>query len=173
MYVQLRTGLSCAPDDAWRALRSTDLRHSLYAPLFRFHTESGPGDPAPEAAIGEESPRHTAHLFGLFPLVTRTPKTSFERASRGDVRIFRDSGGVVAGPLSHLYGWQHRIAISEDPGHPGGTLYHDRLEFKGRGAVIAWPLLWALWQWRGSRLRRLSKLWISAEKSSSGGSALD
>ena len=52
------------------------------------------------------------------------------------------------------------MAISPDPAGTGKTLYRDRLII-GAGALTpaAWYGMWALWQWRGARLRQLAPNW--------------
>lgn len=155
MYVQLRFTLPCAPDDAWRALRSVAVLRELYGPALSLYRVSG--IEADEWAAGDA--RFALRLFGVIPLGQQDIVVSFERARSGDVRIFRDSGGAVTGPLALLTGWRHRMAVAADPAHPGHTLYRDRVEFHGPFAAISWPVLWTIWQWRGRRLRSLARTW--------------
>lgn len=120
------------------------------------------GSDAAEWAAGDA--RFALSLFGIVPLGQQEIVVSFERARNGDVRIFRDSGGGVSGPLALLTGWQHRMAVAADPERPGRTLYRDRVEFHGPFAAISWPVLWAIWQWRGRRLHRLARTWTPSTR---------
>ncbi len=67
------------------------------------------------------------------------------------MRIFRDSGIPLSGPLAELDVWDHQIAVSPVPGDPSRTLWRDRLVIGGAIAPVLWPVLWSVWQWRGTR----------------------
>lgn len=77
----------------------------------------------------------------------------------GTVRIFRDSGIPLTGPLASLDVWDHQMAISPAPGDPTKTLWRDRLVIGGPTAVALWPVLWSIWQWRAARIRALAPSW--------------
>ena len=55
----------------------------------------------------------------------------------GRVRIFRDSGIPLTGPLASLDVWDHQMAISPAPGDPSKTLWRDRLVIGGPTALGA------------------------------------
>ncbi len=79
---------------------------------------------------------------------------------RDGVRMEVDSGGALNGAMSVISRWQHSMAVS--PTGDGRTLYRDRLVFSaGPLTLLVWPALWAFWQWRGRRIRRLSRDWRS------------
>jgi hypothetical protein len=75
------------------------------------------------------------------------------------VRIFRDSGIPLTGPLASLDVWDHQMAIAPAPGDPGKTLWRDRLVIGGPTAPALWPVLWGMWQWRAARIRALAPTW--------------
>ena len=81
------------------------------------------------------------------------------RTANGSVRIFRDSGIPLTGPLASLDVWDHQMAISPAPGNPAKTLWRDRLVIGGPTAAALWPVLWTTWQWRGARIRALATTW--------------
>ncbi|MBU4465667.1 MAG: hypothetical protein KKH75_07450, partial [Actinobacteria bacterium] len=83
----------------------------------------------------------------------------FTEDSHGPVRIFRDSGIPLTGALAALDVWDHQMAIAPAPGDPAKTLWRDRLVIGGAAAPALWPMLWATWQWRGSRIRALAPTW--------------
>lgn len=95
--------------------------------------------------------------FGLLPVGRQSIDISYPHRD-DDVRVMRDDGGGLAGPLALVTGWHHAMAVSPAPG--GRTLYRDRLLFDA-GAVtpLLWPVFWTFWQWRGARIRRLARLW--------------
>ncbi|HJL46209.1 MAG TPA: hypothetical protein RMG45_10255, partial [Polyangiaceae bacterium LLY-WYZ-15_(1-7)] len=64
------------------------------------------------------------------------------------VRIIRDSGMPLTGPLAVLDVWDHQMAVSPLP--DGRTLWRERLVIGGAAAPALWPGLWALWQWRAA-----------------------
>lgn len=79
--------------------------------------------------------------------------------ANGPVRIFRDSGIPLTGPLASLDVWDHQMAISAAPGDPTKTLWRDRLTIGGPTALALWPMLWATWQWRGARIAAMAPTW--------------
>jgi len=155
--ILLKFTIDCDPDAAWRALHSPRAVAEIYGPfvdmqpLAPMPTSWSPGD---DVAVG---------LFfgGLIPmgsqLIAASDRTVAE--PRGDVRIFRDSGMPLTGPLATLDVWDHQMAVSPAPGEPGKTLWRDRLVIGGRAAPALWPVLWATWQWRGARIRALAPTW--------------
>ena len=100
-------------------------------------------------------------LAGVVPMGRQLIHVS-ERVTRGReraVRIFRDSGIPLTGPLASLDVWDHQMAISPAPGDPSRTLWRDRLVIGGPTAAALWPVLWAIWQWRAARIRALAPTW--------------
>jgi hypothetical protein len=157
MRILLKFSVDCDADAAWRALHSPRALAELYGPLIelrpldRLPTSWQPGDD-----VGVE-----LRLAGSIPLGRQLIDVS-DRAvdERGvPVRILRDSGIPVSGPLAALDVWDHQIAVSPEPGHPDRTLWRERLVIGGVAAPALWPTLWATWQWRAHRIRSLAPSW--------------
>lgn len=157
MRILLKFIVDCDADAAWRALHSPRAVAELYGPLVELHpltappTSWGPGD---ELAV-------RLSLGGVIPLGRQRidiDDTTREQDGRR-VRILRDSGTPLTGPLAALEVWDHRIAVSPAPGDPARTLWRERLEIGGRAAPALWPVLWATWQWRARRIRALASTW--------------
>lgn len=157
MRILLKLVIDCDADAAWRALHSPAAVAELYGPLLQMHplaklpTSFEPGTDAPMSlSIG-----------GLVPMGRQLISVSDVRTrdAAGPVRIFRDSGIPLTGPLASLDVWDHQMAVSAAPGQPGKTLWRDRLVIGGRTAPLLWPMLWAAWQWRAARLRALAPTW--------------
>lgn len=152
MHLGLKKTVDCTPDDLWEAVRAPEGLVRVSAPLVRVTPE---GDhPFPHRwPEGDFSVRMSA--FGLLPMGVSLIRISYGQTREG-VRVMTDAGGPTTGPLASLVrGWRHRLAVSEAPG--GRALYRDRLELKGPFAAVAWPLLWAFWQWRGWRLNAVAR----------------
>ncbi len=111
-------------------------------------------EPGSEAAVG-------LSIGGLIPLGRQLIHISDRRREEGDVpvRILRDSGIPLSGPLAALDAWDHQIAVSPVPGSPDRTLWRERLVIGGCAAPALWPGLWAIWQWRAARIRALAPSW--------------
>ncbi|PFG30521.1 hypothetical protein [Paramicrobacterium agarici] len=152
MYVQLKLVLDTDAAAAWRALRSPAVMRELYAPFISVDTgaETMWGNTAREAPLS---------FAGLVPLGRQLIDLDYDETSHRGVKILRDTGAPTSGPLSALRGWNHRMAVSPAPGEPGRTLLRDRLSFHGPAAAAYWYPLWAIWQWRGSRLRDMAPSW--------------
>lgn len=171
MYVQLKFPMDTPSDAAWRALRSVAVVRELYSPLVDvrplgdFIPENGSASVELEnleavATMWEPgSVECRARLFGIIPLGRQIIRVSFEQAEDGRTNLFVDTGGATSGPLALLTGWRHRMAVSPLPGDPGRSLWRDRVEFHGPMAPLYWPVLWALWQWRGQKIRALAPGW--------------
>lgn len=154
MRVLLKLELDCAPDDAWRAIRSPQVFQEVSAPLSTFRSLEVGG--FPELWQPGEHPVHMS-AGGIFPVGQQVIDVSFPDAPTG-VRVMRDSGRGLSGPLALVTHWEHSMAISAAPG--GKTLYRDQLIFSaGALTALMWPLYWAFWQWRGAALQRLSPSW--------------
>ncbi len=158
MRILLKLVLDCDADAAWRALHSPRAVAELYGPFVeleplaeRLPTALTPGLDVPvRMSVG-----------GVVPLGAQLIHTTdrYVEDSRGPVRILRDSGIPLTGPLAALDVWDHQMAVSPAPGDPSRTLWRDRLVIGGGAAAPLWPVLWSVWQWRGLRLRQLAPTW--------------
>lgn len=151
MRVTLRLVLDCSPDDAWDALHSPAAMRFGMRPWLSFRMAGRTA--FPDRWEEETGYPLTMTAFGVVPVGEQRVELSSEE--RGDVRVLIDHGGPVSGALSVVSHWRHRMAVS--PAAGGRTLYRDRLDVSGGTAVLMWPLFWAMWQWRGSRLRQLAR----------------
>ncbi|KJL33634.1 hypothetical protein [Microbacterium azadirachtae] len=154
--VQLRFRIRASADAAWAALHSPAVLTSLYAPVLVVE---------PLTHADEGSLLHSAvrlRLFGRITVGTQLIGAYDEtREHHGEtVRILRDSGIPLTGPLASLDIWDHRMAVSPLP--DGRALWRDRLVFGGPGSALLLPVLWVAWQWRGLRIRRLARGWDRA-----------
>ncbi|WP_166996640.1 hypothetical protein [Paramicrobacterium fandaimingii] len=155
MYVQLKLVLDTDPSAAWRALRSPSVMRELYAPFLNVNAaRAGSGTLWQNTA--DEIP---LTLAGLVPLGRQLIELDYDETSHPGVKILRDTGSPLTGPLSALRGWNHRMAVSPTADDPGRTLFRDRLSFHGTAAGAYWYPLWVMWQWRGSRLRDMAPSW--------------
>lgn len=157
MRILLKLVLDIDPDAAWRAVHSPRVVAELYGPLL----ELEPLEAALPTVLspGSDMPvRMRAAGLALGDQLIHTSDRSV-RESAGEVRILRDSGIPLTGPLAALAVWDHQMAISPAPGQPGKTLWRDRLVIGGAAAPVLWPVLWATWQWRGVRLRQMAPTW--------------
>ncbi len=160
MRVLVKLVVECDPDAAWRALHSPQAMAELYGPLVRM-TPLEPG----AAPVRWESGAHAAvalSLAGVVPLGTQLIHITDVRRRDSDgteVRVLRDSGIPLSGPLAALDIWDHQLAVCAAPGAPGRTLWRERLVIGGRAAPALWPGLWAAWQWRTARVRALAPSW--------------
>ncbi len=156
MRILLKLELDCTPDAAWRAVHSPTALGEIHGPLLRIHP-LGPlptqWEPGEDAAI-----RYAA---GPIPLGSHLIRVAHRDAAdaNGPVRIFRDYGDALTGPLAVLDAWDHQMAVSAAPGGAGRTLWRERLVFTGAAAPALWPVLWGMWQWRAGHLRRLAPTW--------------
>ncbi|MEW1835409.1 hypothetical protein [Microbacterium sp. NPDC079995] len=158
MRILLKLELDCTADAAWRALHSPRAVTELYGPLL----DMGPMAAALPTSFepGADVPVEIRAL-GLIPVGQQLIHASdrYTEDTNGPVRIFRDSGIPLTGPLAALDVWDHQMAVSPLPGDPSKTLWRDRLTIGGSAALPLWPLLWAAWQYRGIRLRALAPTW--------------
>lgn len=158
MRVLLRMVIDCDADAAWRALHSPRVLAELYGPFVDVHPVA---DRVPTAWEPGDDVSVALKLGSRIPLGHQMIRVS-ERAttdSNGPVRILRDSGRPLTGPLSALTTWDHQMAVSPAPGQPNKTLWRDRLVIGGAVAPALWPTLWAAWQWRAARIRSLAPTW--------------
>ena len=156
MRVLLKFVLDTDPDAAWRAIRSPAVFREVSSPFLKIRSLSADGFPT----IWQPG-QHPVEIEGggLVPLGKQIIRLSFLERPDG-VRIVRDSGRGVSGAVAIPTTWDHQMAISPDPAGTGKTLYRDRLII-GAGVLTpaAWYGMWALWQWRGARLRQLAPTW--------------
>jgi len=159
MRILLKFVIDCDPDAAWRALHSPSAVAELYGPLLDLEPLVPSGLPT-SWSPGDDVPVQLA-AFGKVPMGRQLIHASerFVDEPAGRVRIFRDSGIPLTGPLSSLDVWDHQMAVSPAPDEPGRTLWRDRLVFAGPTAAILWPVLWSAWQWREARVKALAPGW--------------
>lgn len=153
----LKLVLDCDADAAWRALHSPAAVSELYGPLLQMTPMAGALPSALEH--GADVPVRLGALGVAVgeQLIHVTDRLTED--GHGEVRIMRDSGIPLTGPLATLDVWDHQMAVAPHPDDPSKTLWRDRLVIGGPTAAALWPALWATWQWRGARLRRLAPTW--------------
>lgn len=157
MRILLKFEIDCDHDAAWRALHSPAAVAELYGPLLQMQ----PLGPLPTAWESGSDAAVQLSLAGALPmgrqLIQITDRVSED--VRGGVRILRDSGTPLTGPLAALDVWDHQMAVAPAPGDPERTLWRERLVIGGLAAPAFWPGLWAIWQWRAARIRALAPSW--------------
>src|SRR3546814_6918565 len=140
----LKLVIDCDADAAWRAVHSPRAVAELYGPLLAME----PLAAAPTSwEAGTDLPVQLS-LAGAVPMGRQLISVSEREASdaHGRVRIFRDSGIPLTGPLSSLDAWDHQMAVSPAPGDPTRTLWRDRPGIGGPPAALLWPVPRAAWQ---------------------------
>ena len=159
MRILLKLVIDCDADAAWRALHSPRAVSELYGSLVRLESAETEGlptrwEPGTDAVVD-------LSVGGVLPLGRQLIHASDRtvRDSRGEVRVFRDSGMPLTGPLAALDVWDHQLAVAPAPDDPSRTLWRERLTIAGRVAPLLWPGLWAAWQWRALRIRALAPSW--------------
>jgi len=159
MRILLKLEIDCDPDAAWRAVHSPRAVAELYGPLLDLSPLAVEGLPTSWKPGDDVAVAMSA--LGLVPMGRQLIHMSerFVDEPAGRVRIFRDSGIPLTGPLASLDVWDHQMAISPVPGHPDRTLWRDRLVIGGPTAIALWPVLWSAWQWRAARIRALAPTW--------------
>ncbi len=159
MRVLLKLVLDCSPDAAWNAIRNPEVFAAVSAPLTTFSSLEPGGFPA-SWGVGDHPVEVKA--LGLVPIGEQVIGISFPNAPAG-VRVMRDTGRGLSGPLALITRWEHTMAVSSAP--DGRTLYRDRLVFEaGPITVLLWPVYWAFWQWRAIGARRLAPGWERAAR---------
>lgn len=157
MRILLKFVVDCDPDAAWRALHSPRAVAELYGPLLDVEAL---GTMPTSFESGDDVPVQMS-VAGLVP-VGRQLISVADRETRdgnGRVRVFRDWGVPLTGPLAALDVWDHQMAVSAAPGDPSKTLWRERLTIGGAAAPALWPGLWATWQWRATRIKALAPTW--------------
>ena len=157
MRILLKFVIDCDPDAAWRALHSPAAIAELYGPVMAMQPLV---DPPTSFGARADLPVQLA-FAGRVPVGRQLISVSERETTdaSGRVRIFRDSGIPLTGPLATLDVWDHQMAVSDAPGQPGKTLWRDRLVIAGASAPLLWPVLWSTWQWRAARIRALAPSW--------------
>ncbi len=157
MRVMLKLTLNCDADAAWDAIRNPAVFTAVSSPLTMFESLEPEGFPALWSA-GDHPVRVRA--MGLVPIGVQVIGISFPERSDG-VRVMRDSGRGLSGPLAAITRWEHTMAVSSAP--DGRTLYRDQLIFEaGVITPLLWPVYWAFWQFRAWGLARLAPQWKRA-----------
>jgi hypothetical protein len=159
MRIMLKLVVDCDADAAWRALHSPRAVAELYGPFLDLEPLEAKGLPTTWQPGDDIAVQLSA--LGVIPMGRQLIHSSdrFVEESSGQVRILRDSGIPLTGPLASLDVWDHQMAISPAPGDPSKTLWRDRLVIGGPTALALWPVLWTIWQWRGARIRALAPTW--------------
>lgn len=158
MRILLKLVIDCDADAAWRALHSPAAVSELYGPLLQMRPLA---ELPPTFEAGSDAPVELS-FAGAVPMGRQLISVSERRltdSAGAPVRIFRDSGMPLTGPLASLKVWDHQMAVSPAPGDPTRTLWRDRLVIGGPTAALLWPSLWAAWQWRAARIRALAPSW--------------
>jgi hypothetical protein len=158
MRILLKLVIDCDADAAWRALHSPRAVAELYGPLLEMTPMAPEGLPT-SLVPGADVPVSLS-AAGL-PVGQQLIHVSdrYVEDTRGPVRILRDSGIPLTGPLAALDVWDHQMAVAPAPGDPSKTLWRDRLVIGGAAAPALWPVLWATWQWRAARIRAMAPTW--------------
>ena len=139
MRILLKLVIDCDADAAWRALHSPRAVAELYGPLLDLDPLEPNGLPTTWSP-GDDIPVQLS-LAGVVPMGRQLIHASerFVDDANGRVRIFRDSGIPLTGPLASLDVWDHQMAISPAPGDPTKTLWRDRLVIGGPTALRCGP----------------------------------
>lgn len=156
MRVLLKFEIDCDVDAAWRAIHSPQVLSELYGPLLKLDALSDLPTSWEHGGNAAVEMRAAGVPMGKQLIsITNQERTVGSRR----VRIMRDSGVPLTGPLATLRVWDHQMAMSEAPGQPDRTLWRDRLTVAGPTAPLLWPTLWAIWQWRELRIKQMASTW--------------
>ncbi|MCT9819121.1 hypothetical protein N3K63_02345 [Microbacterium sp. W1N] len=158
MRVHLKLVIDCDADAAWRALHSPRAVAELYGPFLALEPLAAEGLPTTLEAGADVPVRLRALGASLGAQLIHISDRRVDDA-HGPVRIMRDSGIPLTGPLAALDVWDHQLAVAPAPGDPGRTLWRERLVIGGAAAPAFWPVLWGVWQWRAARIRALAPTW--------------
>lgn len=153
MRVQLRIHLPVDAETLWQALRTPAVFRAVSSPLLEMASEEALG--LPDLWQGDGPHLISIRALNVIPMGTQTIDAHFKIAPDG-TQIMTDAGQPQSGALTAITQWQHRMAVTALP--DGTALYRDRLDFSaGALTPLLWLSLWAFWQWRGLRLRRLAR----------------
>lgn len=157
MRILLKLVLDCDANAAWRALHSPRALAELYGPLVQL----APLTARPPSMIEPGMDVPVRVMLGPVALGDQLIHLSerFTDDRDGAVRIIRDSGMPLTGPLAALEVWDHQVAVSPASDAQSRTFWRERLVIGGAAAVPLWPVLWSAWQCRRIRLRQLAPTW--------------
>jgi hypothetical protein len=112
MRIMLKLVLDCDADAAWRALHSPRAVADLYGPFVELAPMAAEGLPL-RLEPGADVPvrMSVAGRIGLGQQLIHVSERHVDDAN-GPVRIFRDSGIPLTGPLAALDVWDHQMAVS-------------------------------------------------------------
>ena len=154
MRILLKLELDCTPDAAWDAIRSPQTMRDVAFPFTTFTSLEEGGFP-PTWPEGDHLVGVSA--FGLVDIGRQSIRISYPHRY-DNVRMTRDSGIGVSGPLSLVTKWRHTMAVSPAPN--GRTLYRDELKFSAGPLTIPMAAMyWVFWQWRAFGIRRMAVNW--------------
>ena len=154
MRILLKLELDCTPDAAWDSIRSPEVFRAVSFPFTTFSSLEDGGFPE---QWSEGKHLLSVRALGLVDVGRQSVDLRFIERADG-VRVVRDTGEGVSGPLSLVTRWRHEMAVSALP--DGRTLYRDQLRFSaGRLTLPMWLVYWAFWQWRAFGIRRLAATW--------------
>lgn len=155
MNVFLRLTLDCEPEVAWRAMSDPEVFRAVSSPLLTITSNEKGG--FTQAWTGDGPHEVSMRLLGIIPIGRQTIDVSFTQRP-GGVRMMKDSGTPLSGPLTSLACWDHRMAISEEGN--GKTLFRDRLVVQaGVHTLFFFTGLWLFWQWRAAKIKKLASGW--------------
>lgn len=157
MRILLKFVIDCDAAAAWRAVHSPQALAEVYGPLVRMN----PATPPPTSYEAGSELAVRMSLFGIIPLGEHLIRIAERHLTEpgGSVRIVRDRGVPITGPLALVRTWDQQMAVSPAPEDPTRTLWRERVVLTGAAAPLLWPALWALWQWRAQRIRTLARTW--------------
>ncbi len=157
MQVLMVFEVACTPDVAWRALHSPAVVADLYGPLLQLKADAE----LPEQWRSGEEAAVGMSVLGVVPMGRQTIRITDREVDLDGttVRVMRDSGRPLSGPLSLLSLWDHQMAVGPVAGSPERALWRDRLTIGGALAPALYPGLWATWQWRRSRIIAMAPTW--------------
>lgn len=157
MRVTLNFEIDCDVESAWQAIHSPEVAAQLYGPFLQMQPHTG----LPERWESGLEATVSMRAFGIISAGTQLIRIDDREITHDGttVKIMRDSGRPLTGPLALLRSWDHQMAVSAVPGHPERTRWRDRLVFTGVVAPAFWPALWVAWNLRAIRIRQLAPTW--------------
>lgn len=138
MRVHIESELECPVDDAWQALRRSDVLCQVNWPLVAF--ASADGKPLPETWSAGQTLQIKLRLFGFLPLGVRT--FLFEVVDPQLHQIQTREKDLL------IKAWDHRMSL--EPIGDDRTRYIDDIEIHA-GIITPIPWLFAQWLYRHRR----------------------
>ena len=131
MRILLKFEIDCDPDAAWRALHSPRAVAELYGPLLAVETL----EEAPTSFSSGDDVPVQMRAAGVFPVGRQLISVADRETADGNgrVRVFRDWGVPLTGPLAALDVWDHQMAVSAVPGDPTRTLWRASVRWRPPG----------------------------------------